>query len=92
MHVDAITLAAVASEWRTLLTGARIDTIIQPTEHAVALQCYAPGIQGEGRRTPPDFRPLARPVNPATMDRAGARKLPYNSGKVTHRSRLSASR
>src|SRR5947208_16201037 len=50
MHVDAITLAAVASEWRTLLTGARIDTIIQPTEHAVALQCYAPGIQGEDVR------------------------------------------
>ena len=46
MHVDAITLAAVASEWRTLLTGARIDSIIQPTEHAVALQCYAPAIQG----------------------------------------------
>lgn len=42
MHVDAITLAAVADEWRTLLTGARIDTIIQPTEHAVAIQCYAP--------------------------------------------------
>ncbi|TMC89809.1 MAG: hypothetical protein E6J10_00650, partial [Chloroflexi bacterium] len=48
MHVDAITLAAVASEWRTLLTGARIDNIIQPTEHAIALQCYAPAIQGEG--------------------------------------------
>jgi len=48
MHVDAITLAAVASEWRTLLTGARIDSIIQPTEHAIALQCYAPAIQGEG--------------------------------------------
>src|SRR5436309_9584806 len=48
MSVDAITLAAVADEWRTLLTGARIDTIIQPTEHAIALQCYAPGIQGEG--------------------------------------------
>src|SRR5436305_5033101 len=51
MHVDAITLAAVASEWRTLLTGARIDTIIQPTEHAIALQCYAPGIQGEDVRS-----------------------------------------
>src|SRR5579859_718928 len=43
MHVDALTLAAVADEWRMLLTGARIDTIIQPTEHALALQCYAPG-------------------------------------------------
>ncbi|GCE20501.1 Rqc2 family fibronectin-binding protein [Dictyobacter kobayashii] len=48
MYVDAITLAAVADEWRKLLVGARIDTIIQPTEHAVALQCYAPGAQGEG--------------------------------------------
>jgi predicted ribosome quality control (RQC) complex YloA/Tae2 family protein len=48
MYVDAITLAAVADEWRTLLTGARIDTIIQPTEHAIAIQCYAPGSQGEG--------------------------------------------
>ena len=48
MHVDAITLASVASEWRTLLTGARIDNIIQPTAHAIALQCYAPAIQGEG--------------------------------------------
>ncbi|HET7638318.1 MAG TPA: NFACT family protein, partial [Ktedonobacteraceae bacterium] len=48
MQIDAITLAAVADEWSTLLTGARIDTIIQPTEHAIALQCYAPGSQGEG--------------------------------------------
>ena len=42
MYVDAITLEAVADEWRKLLIGARIDTIIQPTEHAIALQCYAP--------------------------------------------------
>ncbi|HEX6481324.1 MAG TPA: NFACT RNA binding domain-containing protein [Ktedonobacteraceae bacterium] len=48
MHFDAITLAAVADEWRTLLTGARIDTIIQPTEHSIALQCYAPPAQGQG--------------------------------------------
>jgi predicted ribosome quality control (RQC) complex YloA/Tae2 family protein len=45
MHIDAITLAAVAAEWRLLLTGARIDTIIQPTEHSIALQCYAPASQ-----------------------------------------------
>src|SRR6266849_10691485 len=45
MHIDAITLAAVADEWRVLLNGARIDTIIQPTGHSVALQCYAPAIQ-----------------------------------------------
>ena len=49
MHIDALTLAAVADEWRTLLTGARIDTIIQPTEYAIAIQCYAPSKSaGEG--------------------------------------------
>src|SRR6266571_5450716 len=48
MYIDAMTLAAVADELRILLTGARIDTIIQPTEHAVALQCYVPGSQGQG--------------------------------------------
>ena len=42
MYIDAITLAAVADEWHKLLIGARIDTIIQPTEYALALQCYAP--------------------------------------------------
>jgi predicted ribosome quality control (RQC) complex YloA/Tae2 family protein len=47
MHIDAITLAAVTDEWRLLLTGARIDTIIQPTEHSIALQCYAPASQHE---------------------------------------------
>lgn len=46
MHIDALTLAAVADEWRTLLIGARIDTIIQPTEHALAIQCYAPSKSG----------------------------------------------
>ncbi len=48
MNIDAMTLAAVADEWRKLLVGARIDTVIAPTEHAVAIQCYAPGGQGEG--------------------------------------------
>ncbi len=48
MHIDAITLAAIADEWRTLLIGARIDTIIQPTEHSIALQCYAPARQEQG--------------------------------------------
>jgi predicted ribosome quality control (RQC) complex YloA/Tae2 family protein len=43
MYVDAMTLAAVADEWRRLLIGARIDTIIQPTEYALAFQCYALG-------------------------------------------------
>jgi predicted ribosome quality control (RQC) complex YloA/Tae2 family protein len=49
MHIDAITLAAIADEWRLLLTGARIDTIIQPTGHSIAAQCYAPALeQGQG--------------------------------------------
>src|SRR5437660_565969 len=48
MHVDANTLAAVADEWRILLASARIDTIIQPTEHAIAIQCYTPAAQGQG--------------------------------------------
>ena len=53
MHVDAITLAAIADEWRTLLIGARIDTIIQPTEHTIAIQCYAPArIMGEQDASP----------------------------------------
>lgn len=49
MNIDAITLAAVADEWCLLLSGARVDTIIQPTEHAIAMQCYAPAkAEGEG--------------------------------------------
>ncbi len=50
MYVDALTLAAVADEWRALLTGARIDTIIQPTEYAIALQCYTSGSEGQPGR------------------------------------------
>jgi predicted ribosome quality control (RQC) complex YloA/Tae2 family protein len=48
MQIDALTLAAVADEWRSLLIGARIDTVIQPTEHAIAIQCYAPPAQDRG--------------------------------------------
>lgn len=48
MYIDAITLAALADEWRVLLPRARIDTIIQPTEHSLAFQCYAPGSDGQG--------------------------------------------
>jgi len=48
MHFDAITPAAVADEWRSLLIGARIDAIIQPTEYSIALQCYASSTQGQG--------------------------------------------
>ena len=49
MQVDAITLAALVDEWRLLLTNARIDVIIQPTAHSIAMQCYAPSqAQGQG--------------------------------------------
>lgn len=47
MYIDALTLAALADEWRLLLARARIDTIIQPTEYSLALQCYAPGAEGQ---------------------------------------------
>ena len=43
MRVDALTLRAVASELETLITGARIDPVIAPTPHAVAMQCYRDG-------------------------------------------------
>ena len=52
VNVDAITLAAVADEWCVLLRNARIDTIIQPTEHALALQCYAPGTGTQSENGP----------------------------------------
>ena len=42
MQIDAITLAALVDEWRLLLTNARLDVIIQPTAHSIAIQCYAP--------------------------------------------------
>src|SRR5438874_4409839 len=49
MQIDAITLAALADEWRLLLNNARIDVIIQPTVHSIAMQCYAPAQeQGQG--------------------------------------------
>ncbi len=49
MHIDAITLAAIADEWRMLLNHARIDIIIQPTAYSLAIQCYAPAQEhGQG--------------------------------------------
>ncbi len=47
MYIDAMTLAALADEWRLLLARARIDTVISPTEHSLALQCYASGSEGQ---------------------------------------------
>jgi predicted ribosome quality control (RQC) complex YloA/Tae2 family protein len=43
MHVDALTLAALADELRAELVGARVEDVIQPTPHAVALQCWGGG-------------------------------------------------
>lgn len=43
MHVDALTLAALADEWRADLIGTRVEDVIQPTPHAVALQCWGGG-------------------------------------------------
>lgn len=41
--VDALTLAALAGELQAELYGARIDDVIQPTPHAIALQCWGSG-------------------------------------------------
>ena len=43
MHVDTLTLAELATELRGGLMGARIEDVIQPTPHAVALQCWGGG-------------------------------------------------
>lgn len=43
MYVDALALAAIMDELQNELLGGRIDDVIQPTPHAIALQCYAHG-------------------------------------------------
>jgi predicted ribosome quality control (RQC) complex YloA/Tae2 family protein len=43
MHVDAMTVAALADELRDGLLSARVEDVIQPTPQSVALQCYRPG-------------------------------------------------
>lgn len=40
MYVDALTLSAIADEFQTLIGDARIEDVIQPTPHAVAIQCW----------------------------------------------------
>ncbi|HEY7124831.1 MAG TPA: NFACT RNA binding domain-containing protein [Ktedonobacterales bacterium] len=40
MFVDALTLCAVADELATLLAGARVEDVIQPTPQAIAMQCW----------------------------------------------------
>lgn len=43
MRADALTLWAVADELHGLIANARIDPVIAPTPHAVALCCYSGG-------------------------------------------------
>ncbi len=43
MQVDALTLAALADEFERELRGARVDEVIQPTPHAIALQLWGGG-------------------------------------------------
>src|SRR5262249_45142255 len=40
MNVDALTLYAIADELQTLIGGARVEDVIQPTPQAIALQCW----------------------------------------------------
>ncbi len=40
MYVDALTLYAAADELQTLIGGARVEDVMQPTPHAVAIQCW----------------------------------------------------
>ncbi|HEX6818868.1 MAG TPA: NFACT family protein, partial [Ktedonobacterales bacterium] len=43
MYVDALALAALKDELREAVLGGRVDDVIQPTPHAIALQVYAHG-------------------------------------------------
>ena len=43
MQMDALTLAALADDLQGTLLGARVDDVIQPTPHAVAMQTYGGG-------------------------------------------------
>ena len=40
MFVDALTLAAITDELQTLIGGARVEDVIQPTPQAIAIQCW----------------------------------------------------
>ncbi len=44
MSFDALTLAAVRDELEPLLGGSRIQRVVFPDEHSVALECFAPGV------------------------------------------------
>lgn len=43
MQIDALTLAALADEFAGELRGARVDDVIQPTPHSIALQLWGGG-------------------------------------------------
>jgi predicted ribosome quality control (RQC) complex YloA/Tae2 family protein len=43
MHLDALTLAALAGELREELLGARVEEVFQPTPQAIAVQCWGRG-------------------------------------------------
>jgi predicted ribosome quality control (RQC) complex YloA/Tae2 family protein len=43
MQMDALTLAALADEFEHEMRGARVDDVIQPTPHSIALQVWGGG-------------------------------------------------
>ncbi|MGH2505137.1 MAG: NFACT family protein, partial [Ktedonobacterales bacterium] len=43
MQIDALTLAALGDEFERELRGARVDDVIQPTPHSIALQLWGGG-------------------------------------------------
>lgn len=43
MQMDALTLAALADEFEHEMRGARVDDVIQPTPHSIALQLWGGG-------------------------------------------------
>ncbi len=43
MQIDALTLAALSDEFERELRGARVDDVIQPTPHSIALQLWGGG-------------------------------------------------
>jgi predicted ribosome quality control (RQC) complex YloA/Tae2 family protein len=44
MQMDALTLAALADEFEREMRGARVDDVIQPTPHSIALQLWGGGL------------------------------------------------
>ncbi len=44
-QIDALTLAAIAGELSARAVGSRVEDVIAPTPHSLALQLYAPGLR-----------------------------------------------